>query len=202
MKLVSATASLQRIQTEKSNELNKLERLYKKQLQIYDQLSTLKSKISLVQQQKTDALSIEDFFAAETLQTQEQKMSTSLSELMSQTSIEQQIQTSWKKVNEIQVKESKASQQVIGFSEQVKQERHLHYMKFITDNEKIHQQKIKEIDEQRNEIESEKSEIAFDFGLWEQSQEDLLEREDDAIHEEVVIKKDLEDQTHHIQVKK
>ncbi len=200
MKLISAKTSLQRIQTEKSNEVNKLERLYKKQLQVYDQISTLKLKIALVQQQKETALSKEDFLVAETLQTQEQKMSISLSDLSSNTLLQEQIYTIWKKIHELQEKEDIAAKDMVACCQQVKEERHLHYMKFITDNEKLHEQKLKDINHQRNLIESEKSEIAFDFGLWEQNQQDFIERQDDAIQEQVRTKKNLEEQTKQIQV--
>lgn len=202
MKLISATSALNRLESEKTKGISKIQRLYTKQSQVYEQLSTLKTKIEFVQKQKEQALEGEDFLLAETLQTQEEKMTLSADELEATTPtlLGKQIFTSWQRVHALQEEESQLSKEVAEWSRKVREERSTLYMKFISDNEKIHEQKLHEIEKQGELIESEKSERAFDLGLWEQAEEDLVAREDDAIHEDLKRKKDIEAQTELVQV--
>lgn len=200
MKLISATSALNRLESEKIKGISKIQRLYTKQSQVYEQLSTLKTKIEFVQKQKEQALEGEDFLLAETLQTQEEKMTLSVDELEGTPSLlGKQIFTSWQRVYALQEEESRLSKEVAEWSKKVREERSTLYMKFISDNEKLHEQKLHEIEKQGESIESEKSERAFDLGLWEQAEEDLVAREDDAIHEDLKRKKDIEAQTEMVQ---
>lgn len=191
MKLIFANSSYHRLQTEKTNELNTLSRLYTKQLAVYDQITTLKSKIHLVQQQKDTALAKEDFLIAETLHHQEQKMTTSLEELGSNTALQKQIHTVWQRIAQLEEKEAELAQEVVTCCGQVKEERTTSFDKLVNDRERIHQQKLQAIGDKRTQLESEKSEVAFDLGIWEQSNQDLTEREEDAVHEETVKKRAL-----------
>lgn len=200
MKLISATSSLGRVQTEKRNTFQKIQRLYNKQSQTLNQINVLKSRIETVQQQKELALSSENFLMVENLKNQEEKMTNSLYELSSSHALQSQLHAAWKEMHELLSRESEISAHILDCCEKVKHERHLQHMKFVTDSERMHQKRLKEIEHGRSVIETEKSEVAFELGLWEQSNQDLLERKQDATFQLDLKKKDLATEAHLVQV--
>ena len=200
MKLSAVNKSIQRVQQCKTQELDTLDRLYRKQSQVYEQIGTLESKLELMQQQKDAALEKEDYMEAETLQIQEQKMTVSLAELQEQHLLTNKIYAAWQHVASLEKQEADYAEQLIESCKAVKEERSTRHMKFVQDIEKMDHERLLEIEEQRAKIESEKSEVAFDMGLWEQAEEDLAERQADAIHEEEKKKQFLEGQHREIQV--
>lgn len=202
MKLISATSLLNRLSTEKTNSMHTLHRLYARQWQTQEQMTQLKNKIQMLCQQQDIALAAEDFLVAETLQSQEEKMKQSLNELEHEQIIKTQLYAAWDHLSGIVAQEAEAAKEVLKCSEDVKEERYLQYMKFVTDRERMHQQRLEELNQGRSVIESEKSEVAFDLGLWEQSHQDLVEREDDTIHEEKLKQQELNTQVDLVQVSK
>lgn len=201
MKLISATSTLRRVQAEKSNTLKTIQRLYKRHIQTMQQMQTLKSRISDMKREQEKALMEEDFLTLENLKNAQDKMTKSLYELSSSHALQTQIHGAWRELHEIMARESEAATHVSDCCEKVKQERHLQYMKFVTDNERMHQKRLQEIETGRIAIETEKSEVAFELGLWEQSNQDLVERKQDATFQLDLQKKDLTKEAQLVQVR-
>ncbi|GAA5802229.1 hypothetical protein HPULCUR_007692 [Helicostylum pulchrum] len=190
MKLISATSLLYRLGTEKTNAMHVLHRLYAKQWQTTEQMTQLNSKLQLISQQKDIALTQEDYLVAESLQTQEQKLNDSLEELRS-LSWRSQVYDGWLNVSKLMEQESKAAVDVLQWSGLVKEERQLQHMKFINDLERMHQVKLQDLNRGREQVESEKSQVAFDLGIWEQDQQDLEERKEEAVQKDKVQKNEI-----------
>lgn len=199
MKLISATSLLYRLGTEKTNAMHVLHRLYAKQWQTAEQMTHLNSKLQLLSQQKDIALTQEDYLVAETLQTQEQKLNESLEELR-RMSWRSQVYDGWLNVSKLTEQESKAASDVLQWSRLVKEERQLQHMKFINDLERMHQAKLEALNEGREQVESEKSQVAFGLGLWEQDQQDLEERKEDAVQKYKLQKNEISTEIDLVQV--
>ncbi|KAI8384732.1 uncharacterized protein BYT42DRAFT_272403 [Radiomyces spectabilis] len=63
--------------------------------------------------------------------------------------------------------------------------------KFNIDTERILEQRLTQIHARRVELDKEKSEIAFDLEIWEQADTELQEKLDEAVHDELLKKRDL-----------
>ncbi|KAI8070204.1 hypothetical protein BDF21DRAFT_104427 [Thamnidium elegans] len=190
MKLISATSLLYRLGTEKSNAMHGLHRLYAKQWQTIEQMTQLNSKLQLLCQQKDIALAQEDYLVAETLQTQEHKLNDSLEQLRSM-SWRNQVYDAWLNISKLTDQESKAASDVLQWAGLVKEERQLQHMKFINDLERMHQVKLQDLNQGREQVESEKSQVAFDLGIWEQDQQDLEERKEEAVQKDKLQKNEI-----------
>lgn len=201
LKLISATSTLHRVQAEKSHRLQSLQRHYKRQEQTRDQAKTLKKRLVELEKERKEAIEQEDFLRVEEIETGEKKIKQSLNELNTGQPAAV-LDAVWREMHDIMVSESEAAAHVVACCEKVKEERHLQHMKFVTDHERMHQKRLEEIEQGRQGLESQKSEIAFELGLWEQADEDLTERKGEATFELNHQQKEISKEVQLIQVTK
>ncbi|KAI7871972.1 uncharacterized protein EV154DRAFT_529369 [Mucor mucedo] len=197
LKLISASSTLHRIQAEKNHRLQTLQRHYKRQEQTRDQIMTLRTRLLELEKERDEAISQEDFVRVERLEATRVKLTQSLNEL--DTGYLPRVDAVWREMHDIMVRESEAATHVLDCCEKVKEERHLQYMKFVTDHERMHQKRLEEIELGRQGLESQKSEVAFELGLWEQADEDLTERKGEATFQLDHQQKDLSKEVQLIQ---
>lgn len=69
------------------------------------------------------------------------------------------------------------------------------------DYERRHEQEIQRIRGQRAAVEQEKSEVAFDLKMWQESSDELDNRIDELVHQERTKKNRLLDKVQEAQVK-
>jgi uncharacterized protein YPO0396 len=148
---------------------------------------------------KQQALQSEDFEAAHKHSIRKSKLEKDLIEFSS-CNFEEQARKCWQVLITILQQESQDAESMIKCCQEVKEERQRQLTTFSADKKRLHDQTIKQMEQQRAEIESEKSEIAFDLGMWTQNHADLDERMEEAVQEEVGRKKALKTTSAAIQV--
>lgn len=148
---------------------------------------------------KQQALQSEDFEAAHKHAMRKDKMEKDLVDFSSR-NFEEQARKDWQNLIIILQQESQDAESMAKCCQEVKEERQHRLATFSADKKRLHDQIIKQMEQQRAAIESEKSEIAFDLGMWTQNHADLDERMEEAVQEEVGRKKTLETTSATIQV--
>lgn len=159
----------------------------------------MKNEISAIAHEKQQALDSENYEAAHKYAVQGEKMEKDYADLLSR-NFQDRIRKEWEQLICILQQESQDAETMARCCQEVKDERRRRFETFAADKERSHKEIVKQMEQQRAAIESEKSEIAFDLDMWSQNHTDLDERMEEAVQAEVKRKKSLEATSATIQV--
>ncbi|CAO3638461.1 unnamed protein product [Mucor fragilis] len=189
--LLKASTRWQKIQKKKSSQVQRIKKHYEDQIKYQQMGHKMKDEIVDIGHKKQQALDLENYEAAHKYAIQEEKMEKSYADLLAR-NFQDQIRKEWEQLIDILQQESQDAEKMAKCCQEVKDERRRRFETFATDKERSHQQTIKQMEQQRATIESEKSEIAFDLDMWSQNHTDLDERMEEAVQLETKRKKSLE----------
>ncbi|KAL0091200.1 hypothetical protein F4703DRAFT_1925594 [Phycomyces blakesleeanus] len=191
---LSEQTAWKQIQAEKKQEMALIQRLYER----YDLVNNQIKQISNhnLKAEKEEALEAEDYLAAGELQLKQEDQVKQTTELFTNTlrGLDDQIQQSWESLAAILSRESKVAENLAD------EERAQKLEKADFNYKSHHETKLQQINEQRTDIGQEKSEIAFDLDMWEQSNTEFNEKMYELVHEEQDEKEELEEKESRIQV--
>jgi hypothetical protein len=147
-----------RLESDRSHDIQSLERLYKKRTNVHEQINQLVDSIQLAQQQKDTALADEDYAVAQRMHENQEKMNASLVDL--KTNVSEQlglkIQHCWQNLYGVIKKETDYADDMIEQLQIVKDEREHHLVKFGNDSERIYENKMQGLQSRREKVESDK----------------------------------------------
>ncbi|KAF7724412.1 hypothetical protein EC973_001076 [Apophysomyces ossiformis] len=193
MKHLSAETTWKRVQAEVSRERNQAERLYNRRTLVYQQAIQLQDKIQVLAEKKKAAISSEDYSAADTAHAQQKKLKEKLDHLTftEMDKLNQEIHQSWKNIERLVTEEVEAVKALSEACGEEKEDRLNQMMKFNIDNESFHEKTLQQVNTQRADIEKEKSEIAFEIEMWEQSHAEFRDSLNDIARDERFKKEEL-----------
>ncbi|KAG2227691.1 hypothetical protein INT45_004733 [Circinella minor] len=183
---LSAETTWKRIQAEKEREKDKIQRCYNKRVLIHEQMIQLQKEIKNIEIKTKEAMDSEDYLQAQTLEQQQTKLTEKLWDVFGHTEeqVEQQIHTCWKTLADLLAKETEAAKKLANACKHTKDERERQLLKYHIDNERKYEEKLQQINQQRGKLDEEKSEIAFDMEMWEQSNTEFKNKMDELVHKE------------------
>ncbi|KAI9497437.1 hypothetical protein BDB00DRAFT_804439 [Zychaea mexicana] len=183
---LSAETTWRRLQAEKEREKDKIQRCYNKRVLIHEQIIQLQKEIQDLKAKAIEALDAEDYLQSQAFQTQQLKLTDKLWDIFNNTEnqVEQQIHACWKTLADILAKETEAAKKLADACKFTKDERERQFLKYHIDNERKYEEKLQQINQQRGKIDEEKSEIAFDMEMWEQSNTEFKNKMDELVCKE------------------
>ncbi|KAG0178712.1 hypothetical protein DFQ28_006767 [Apophysomyces sp. BC1034] len=202
MKQLSAETTWKRVQAEVSRQRDLIQRLYQRRILVYQQVIQFQEKIQTLVEKKKSALSSEDYTAAEAAHTQEVGIKQKLEKLFvtEVDDLDQAIHQSWKDMEGIVFRESEAATALAEACRESKEDRQNQLIKFNIDTERMHEKALQKINSERADIDKEKSEIAFEVEMWEQSNAEFRDSLNDIAHDERVKKDELTAKMDQVQV--
>ncbi|KAF1800764.1 hypothetical protein FB192DRAFT_1121525 [Mucor lusitanicus] len=189
--LLQASTRWQKIQKKKSTQVQRIKKQYEDQIKYQKMVHEMKNEISAIAHEKQQALDSENYEAAHKYAVQGEKMEKDYADLLSR-NFQDRIRKEWEQLICILQQESQDAETMARCCQEVKDERRRRFETFAADKERSHKEIVKQMEQQRAAIESEKSEIAFDLDMWSQNHTDLDERMEEAVQAEVKRKKSLE----------
>ncbi|CDH60817.1 predicted protein [Lichtheimia corymbifera JMRC:FSU:9682] len=193
MSHLSAETTWKRIQADKEREMDVLQRYYKKRANVHKQLGQLRKGIDDIKKQLKQALANEDYQEAETMQHQLETMTTKWWDLFSTVheQLDHQIYDGWQRLATLVTRETNAATKLADASQLLREEREQQQLQLQIRHERIYNDQLQAIHEEREEIEKEQSEIAFEVEMWEQSHAEYKSRVDEIVHKEKRQKEQL-----------
>ncbi|KAI7883106.1 hypothetical protein K492DRAFT_235606 [Lichtheimia hyalospora FSU 10163] len=193
MSHLSAETKWKRIQADKEREMDVLQRYYNKRANVQKQLGQLRKSIDDIKKQLKQALANEDYQEAETMQHQVETMTTKWWDLFSTVheQLDQQIYDGWQRLATLVTRETNAATKLADASQLLREEREQQQLQLQIHHERIYNDRLQAIHEEREEIEKEQSEIAFEVEMWEQSHAEYKSRVDEIVHKEKRQKEQL-----------
>ncbi|CEI97472.1 hypothetical protein RMCBS344292_11604 [Rhizopus microsporus] len=178
-----------------------LQGLYSKQQHIHEQIQKIKQKLDHTLQLKQDAIEKEQFLSVRDFQKQADQYKKQLDTLANTNlhDIQSQIRSAWKEMAEILAEEPEKSNDMVDILEEEKKKRQQIFDQYTKKIDQQDAQLLEGIKEKRQDIESQKSEIALDLELWDRSDAELQERMYETVLEETEKKNELEKMTNQIQ---
>lgn len=170
-----------------------LQRYYNKRAKVHKQLGQLRQSIDDIKKQLKQALANEDYQEAETMQHQLETMTTKWWDLFSTVheQLDQQIYDGWQRLATLVIRETNAATKLADASQLLREEREQQQLQQQIQHEHIYNERLQAIHEEREEIEKEQSEIAFEVEMWEQSHTEYKSRVDEIVYKEKRQKEQL-----------
>ncbi|KAI9266897.1 hypothetical protein BDA99DRAFT_506925 [Phascolomyces articulosus] len=186
MNRLSAETTWKRIQAEKEREKDKIQRCYNKRALIHEQMIQLQKEIHQVTVKSKEALTVEDYLQAQAFQTQQNKLTEKLWDVFSDTEdqVEQHIHACWISLVDLLTREMEAAKKLADACQHTKDDRERQLLKYHIDQERKYEERLQHIQHQRGKLDQEKSEIAFEQEMWEQSDAEFKSHMDELVHQE------------------
>ncbi|KAL9545346.1 hypothetical protein MBANPS3_007195 [Mucor bainieri] len=189
--LLQASTRWQKIQKKKLMQMQRIKQHYEDQMKYQKTVHEIKDELDAIDGMKRQALDSEDYEAAHKHAIRDEKMKKDYADLLSR-NFQNQIRREWEQLIHILQQESQDAENMAKCCLEVKDERQRRFETFAADKKRLHEETVKQMEQQRAAIESEKSEVAFDLDMWNQNHTDLDERMEEAVLAEVKRKKLLE----------
>ncbi|CEP11396.1 hypothetical protein [Parasitella parasitica] len=196
--LLQASTRWQKIKKRREEQVQQIKNYYEDQTK-YQKMMHEVCEIENIEYKKQQALDLEDFDTAHKYAVRKEKMEKDYSDLSSR-NFEEQGRKEWQQLISVLQQESQDAENMAECCQAVKEERQRRIAIFSADKERLYKETVEDMEQQRAGIENEKSELAFDLGMWNQNNADLEERMEEAVQEETERKKMLESKSTAIQL--
>lgn len=198
---LSAESTWKRIQAEKEREQSLLQRYYNRRTLVNKQLVDLQVQDKELEEALQLAIREENYVEAESVRLKHQNVTSKQRQLASQVmeEIDAQIHQSWEALIALASQEHEAMIKMVDACKSVREEKERNYLQYQIDCDRKYEHALQESSQARSKIDQEKSEIAFDLEIWEQTRQELLAKENDLVQEERNKRKEIVAQVDHVQ---
>ncbi|ORY93446.1 hypothetical protein BCR43DRAFT_377846 [Syncephalastrum racemosum] len=199
---LSAETTCKRIQAEKDHERDLITRLYQRRAHVYQQIDEYHRTLDELDTQLRHAMQSEAFLEADEIRKRREQIETKLWDMFISTErqLDDQIQQAWDRFASLLRRDAEAADQVVETSREVKSERERQILQYRIDCEQKCEQRLQRIHAERDGMEQEKSQIAFDLEMWEHADNDFKARMDELVHDDKAHKTDLLAQADTVQI--